>query len=222
MVYTEPGPEMSVAAAGRVVSPPSRLLKNGAGAWVAICGSRVEPVGTVLPCWRMAVAGRTTTPDGAVIVYGSVLPWRGIVRQAPDLVEPGESYADAFVRLLAQQVADVQALMAEYSDHTVVWAGDFNQGREGPNYGGSAAGRVALAAALGNIGPAAWNTGSAHAKSGMCAIALICGPAGVVVSGVERIEPRALSDRAGCVVSFGDGAGPSRGANSGSGIANGG
>lgn len=204
MVYTEPGPELSVAAVGRLTSPADRPLSNGAGAWVSISGDGVAPVGAALPYRRMAAVGRTRTPDGAVVVYGSVLPWLGIVRQAPDLVELGETYAEAFARVLVEQVADVRGLIKEFPNATVVWAGDFNQSLVGANYGGSTAGRTALRAAFAGLGFTAWNAGSPHAKAGMSAIDLVCGPVGAVGRGVERIAPDGLSDHAGYIVTIDD------------------
>ena len=139
---------------------------------------------------------------GSVVVYGSVLPWLGIARHAPDLVQPGETYAAAFARVLDEQVADVRGLVEQFPEELVVWAGDFNKSLEGPNFGGSGAGRAALQAALDGLEFRAWNAGSPHASAGMCAIDLVCGPAGVRVEDVDVIEAGGVTDHAGYVVSL--------------------
>lgn len=204
MVYTEPPPSMSVPTAGRVSSPCERDIAGGSASWIAVCGAGVEPVGAPLPFSRMAAVGRVRTSAGSVIVYGSVLPWRSVARQAPEMVLPGEGYADAFVRMVAEQCADVRALLQQFPLDLVVWAGDFNQSLDGPNHGGSERGRAQLAGALGDLGFVAWNRASRHADVGMCAIDLVCGPCGRGVGSVEVIDPGGLSDHAGYIVEIGD------------------
>jgi hypothetical protein len=68
-------------------------------------------------------------------------------------------------------------------------------------FGSSRAGRDALVATLGELGMVAWNETGAHAKPGLSAVDLICGPCDVVPTASGRIDPEPrgvrLSDHAG-------------------------
>ena len=83
----------------------------------------------------------------------------------------------------------------------MVWAGDFNHTLSGPLWGGSAARRDLLENALASIGYSARNESAAHAKPGMQAVDLICGPADWTVPAQGRIDPSRdgveMSDHAG-------------------------
>jgi endonuclease/exonuclease/phosphatase family metal-dependent hydrolase len=168
--------------------------------WAAIVGPTVEPLPFEIPYERMAVAARVTVGNARVIVYCAVLPWLAVKNHAPDVVLAGEDSLAAFARALAEQCADVIALRDRFGDR-VVWAGDFNQTLSGPLWGGSEARRGLLAQALASIGYSAWNERAAHARPGMNAIDLICGPADCSVAAQGRIEPARdgleLSDHAG-------------------------
>jgi endonuclease/exonuclease/phosphatase family metal-dependent hydrolase len=86
----------------------------------------------------------------------------------------------------------------------MIWAGDFNQSLDGSNLVGSKVGRDLLGEALDHLGFDAWNRSQDHAKQGLLAIDLICGPRDLAVRSVERIDPcphgEWLSDHAGYVV----------------------
>lgn len=200
MVFTEPGPERSATGPGRVSSEGIRDLPRGSGAWVTIEGEGAAAVGAPAPPMRMAATAEVSVAGERVVVYGSVLPWRGIRTHAPELVLPGESAMTAFERVLAEQVADVRALVERYPGALVVWAGDFNQSLIGPNFSGSSEGRRLLGEALDSLGFVAWNAEAAHAAEGLCAIDLVCGPRVRPVVAVERIAPGRESDHAGYVV----------------------
>lgn len=135
----------------------------------------------------MAVAAVAETPRGAFVIYGSVLPWGQ--QHAPELARDGESSLASFVRVLRDQVADIEELRRGHPQHAVIWAGDFNQHVHGPDRGGSRAKREALEAALVRLGLVAWNGAAAHAKPGMHAIDLICGPPEIDVRAQGRIDP---------------------------------
>jgi len=136
---------------------------------------------------------------GASSSTGGVLPWISIRSHAPELVLEGEAFIDAFDRVLRAQKDDLLRLRAEGA--SVVWAGDFNQSLRGPNWGGSTAGRDALCARLAELGMVAWNAEASHAREGMCAIDLMCGPADLVLLAQGRIDPVRggvrMSDHAG-------------------------
>ncbi len=196
-VLTEPPPTF-VAGPGVVTSPALRPGPNGPEAWVAIVGATVEPAPLDAPYERLGVAARVT-PGGSLVVYGGVLPWLSIRSHAPELVMEGETFPDAFARVLAAQRNDLLALRSLGA--SVVWAGDFNQSLRGPNWGGSTAGRDGLRSSLAELGMVAWNADASHAREGMCAIDLICGPADLMVLAQGRIDPVRedvrMSDHAG-------------------------
>ena len=193
MVLTEP-PATVLAAAGVLASPP-----GGHGSWVAIQGRQVQPLDFKTPYDRMAVAARVGTNNAQIIVYGAVLPWTAVKIHAPDLVRAGEDSFGAFKRVLQAQVNDIVELR-KLGD-PVVWVGDFNQSVEGANFGGSSQRRDLLNQTLKTLNMVAWNGAAAHAKPGMCAIDLICGPEQQTVTAPGRIEPMVngvtMSDHAG-------------------------
>jgi endonuclease/exonuclease/phosphatase family metal-dependent hydrolase len=203
-VLTEPPAALSVSAAGVVASPAGRVSGDRLEAWVAIVGSRVEPIDVELPYTRLAAAAHVGIPGHPLVVYGSVLPWRAATHQLPDLALPAESAADMFERFLMSQANDVRALQENHPEAMIVWAGDFNQSLDGSNTGGSNRGRALLSETLEGLGLEAWNRRSNHAVGGLCAIDLICGPREHPVSEIVRVDPapngRRLSDHVGYVV----------------------
>lgn len=194
LVLTEP-PASVMAGPGTVISPPGRH-----GSWVVIQGRHVQPVELPIPYDRMAVAARVGTTNGAqIIVYGTVLPWTAVTRHAPDLVRSGEDSLAAFKRVLEEQANDILAL--KQLGDPVVWVGDFNQSVQGANFGGSTQRRDLLTCTLKFLNMVAWNANAAHAKPGMYAIDLICGPQQQTVTASDRIDPSmdgvTMSDHAG-------------------------
>lgn len=187
-----------------VASPVKRVGNGELEPWIAIAGSSVTPLGReTIPFEGLAVAALAELDGIPTIVYGSVLPWRQIARQAPELA-PDESYAEAFERILDEQVADLMRLRSRYPGHMLVWAGDFNQSLSGPNLTGSRAGREGVSSALERLDLVPWNANSPHSKSGMCTIDLICGPSLGRAPHTELIpthmDGRRLSDHLGYLV----------------------
>lgn len=197
-VLTEP-PALFTSAPSVVTSPARRQGPSGVEPWIAIVGGCVEPGPLATPYEHLGVAARVATAGRNLVVYGAVLPWLSIRSHAPELVLEGEAFIDAFDRVLRAQKDDLRRLRAEGA--SVVWAGDFNQSLRGSNWGGSTRGREALSRCLAKLGMVAWNAGAQHARDGMCAIDLICGPADLVVLAQGRIDPVRegvrMSDHAG-------------------------
>ena len=183
-------------------APPLRQGGNGPETWVAILGPVVTAVNIDVPFERMAVAASTRIDGIEVVVYGSVLPWNAAPTQAPMHALAGESSEKMFARTLAEQEADVRALQSAFPPALIIWAGNFNQSFTGPNFGGNNRKRSLLVSSLERLEMSAWNTNAPHAKEGMCAIDLICGPADLEVT-VERVstvhDHVVLSDHAGYV-----------------------
>ena len=98
----------------------------------------------------------------------------------------------------------ITASQLRFPQRIVIWAGDFNQSLSGPNLTGSTLGRRQLRAGLARLNLTAWNGGAPHAKAGMSAIDLICGPELSRAPRMELIpthdEGRRLSDHVGYVV----------------------
>ena len=189
-----------------VTSPACRPSRVGGEAWVAVVGKGATPIEPLPPYESLGVAARFDVSGESIIVYGTVLPWRAAPRQALDLVQAGETADDMFQRVLREQVRQIETLQQASPGALVLWIGDFNQTLEGPNYGGSRAARRSLHDALGSLDMTAYNSSSQHARPGMCAIDLICGPASRLGSDrpVGSINPidegRRLSDHAGYYV----------------------
>jgi hypothetical protein len=97
VVLTEPGPRYR-SGPGVVTSPPARRQSRAAEPWVAIVGSRVEPVPLDVPYERLAVAARVSVGERAFVVYGAVLPWLAVTHHAPELALPGEDFAAILFR----------------------------------------------------------------------------------------------------------------------------
>ena len=196
-VLTEP-PRTYVSEPGCVVSPALRDGPGGLESWIAIVGPAVEPCELEIPYEHLAVAARVPG-DPSVIIYGTVLPWLAVCRHAPYLVRPGEGYADVFARILDAQRRDLARLGSQAD--ILVWAGDFNQSLDGPVRGASQKGREAVQACLDELGLTAWNATAPHAREGLCAIDLICGPAEHIPRAQGRIPPEhddvRMSDHAG-------------------------
>lgn len=85
----------------------------------------VEPV-LDIPYRRLAAAARVAVSGRSMIVYGTVLPWLTVAHHAPEVVAAGETSFDTFVRVLKEQVGDIEELRRHHG-LPVVWAGDFNQ-----------------------------------------------------------------------------------------------
>lgn len=205
-VLTELPAALSVPDSGRVVSPVERMGRGGPEAWVGIVARGVQAVDPATPYERMSLVALAEVDGEQVVVYGSVVPWMHAIDQAPYLARDGESSDDLFDRVLAEQVADVARLHTAFPDHTVVWAGDFNQPISGSNSGFSDRRRARLVEALGTLGLHAWNHESPHAKPGAHAIDLVCGTRVRPMLSVEVVEPvidgEKLSDHAGYVVTI--------------------
>ncbi len=201
LLLTEVSTARSDANADLVVSPAERHGSFGNEAWVSIHGFGVEPVEPRLPYAGMAVAAKLMVDEAQIVVYGSVLPWLAIGHHKPGLLLTGESSSDAFSRVLREQAKDVFELQQRFPAAFVLWAGDFNQRLEGPNYGGRTSSRTELESALSALRMQAWNRLSGHAQPSMCAIDLICGPVDRQPRSISRIDPfdgsSALSDHAG-------------------------
>ena len=204
VVRTEVPARMSTPKEGIALSPAQREGDSGMEAWVSIAADRCHPLRPELPFERMAVAAQVIFENDPFLIYGSVLPWPNAIHQAPYLARPGESPIELFARVLREQVNDMADMRKRWPDHTLIWAGDFNQTLSGPNRVGSKKGRQLLFDALAELDLVAWNKDSAHANPWLHAIDLICGPSCRRPRRVERFEPTFdggdLSDHAGYLV----------------------
>ena len=114
-------------------------------------GARWVAIASVFPFTRTiatrdpvrTVAGMIETPLGALIIYGTVMPWH---------TDPGPSGdSRSWVehhRVLPEQAAEWEALRASHPGVHVCAAGDFNTDVGGPHYYGTKRGRAALVEGL--------------------------------------------------------------------------
>ena len=136
-----PGPEY-----GSVATSGSDRKQSSGEQWTMIW-SRLpvlsqeptsDPIRTV--CVRLA-----TKSSGPILVYGTVLPWRGDVRWSP------LRGAAAFVHALEAQQEDWRHLRQKYPDDLLCIAGDFNQELGLKSYAGSVLGKASLRQTLENV-----------------------------------------------------------------------
>lgn len=133
-----PGDEFrAVATSGsdRQQSPGER--------WTMIW-SRLPIVGVETTCdpIRTACARIAAAEGPAMLVYGTVLPWRSDRRWLP------AAGGAAFVQVLAEQASDWRRLREKYPDDRLCIAGDFNQELGDRTLAGTAPGRTELRRAL--------------------------------------------------------------------------
>lgn len=188
-------------------SPSERPGGRGGESWVAIVGDELQPVGSEeIPYQHLAAAATAAETSGhRIAVYGSVLPWNAARSQAPDVYGSEErAFEHVFDRALQQQVEDVEYLQDEFGRDNVFWAGDFNHPLVGSLQGFSRHASDAIVNALDDLGMVAVNRDAEHAMTGIHAIDLICGPAGLnyglPVSSMPGHEGRPLSDHRAYVV----------------------
>ena len=94
-----------------------------------------------------AVCVEVAYPDGALLVYGSILPWDGCKGPDSDSPKWEEHY-----RAIEWQARDWLRLRREFPDHSLITGGDYNQNRDGARWYGTRKGREMLGAALSDAG----------------------------------------------------------------------
>jgi len=133
---------------------------------------------------------------GSLQVLSSVLPWRSCGSDWP-----GDSLAD-------KQETAIESLRPVLTSSTTVWGGDWNQAFEGPEYVGTAYGRVTITSLL-EEARLALTTGQLESASpGHASIDHIAVPADWRVTSANAISARAslrrLSDHDAYVVEVSD------------------
>jgi len=203
IVVTEPGPGFRERHPRALVAPESRLGSKKPESWVAILADSLEAVSLDIPYKHLAVAGTTTIQGQSILVYGSILPWLSARSQAYDVY--GSTYRpfiDVFTSALGQQVSDLRRLRAQYPDHHLIWAGDFNHTLAPPFVNNQAS--AMIKDALRGLGLRAFNATAPHREPGWHTIDFLCGPQHFVDQIAETACPelkgKALSDHRSYVV----------------------
>jgi len=205
-VITEPGPHFTRRHPEAVMSPGGRPDTGDDESWIAVLGSGIQPLHTDrIPYRRLAVAASKDVSGQQVAIYGSVLPWNAARSQARDVYgEQPRHFKDVFDLAIEEQVQDVLRLQEQFGHLCVFWAGDFNHPLVGPLRGFSGHARARIDEALQTLGMIALNRTSGHAKSGVFAIDLICGPSSLNHGTPEDSYPfakgRSLSDHRAYVI----------------------
>jgi hypothetical protein len=83
-----------------------------------------EPADVTLSDPERTIVARILTPTGALVVYGTVMPWNGDKGRMGE--RPGARGWSEFYRVAPQQIAEWRALQARYPDAALCVAGDFN------------------------------------------------------------------------------------------------
>ena len=178
VVITEPGPHFARRHPNAVLSPTGRPGAGDEESWIAVLGSGLQQLHRdKIPYSRLAVATSKDVSGREFAIYGSVLPWNAARSQAPDVYgEHPRRFEGIFDLALQEQIQDVERLQEKFGQPCVFWAGDFNHPLAGPLPGFSGHARARIDEALQTLGMITLNRKSGHAKSGVCAIDLICGP----------------------------------------------
>lgn len=144
-VLTETHDDLDLSASHRAIHSEQRYRTPG-GRWTTIWTSRplIERLPTSDP--TRCVAVRLDAADaGELIVYGTVLPWKG---DAGPLAESPARGWDEFHRVVPAQGREWTALRKRFPEATLVVAGDLNQDLGGKHYYGTKACRALLNAEL--------------------------------------------------------------------------
>jgi len=205
-VITEPGPHFTLRYPKAVMSPNERSCTGDEESWIAVLGNGLQVLhAEEIPYRYLAVAASKDISGRRIAIYGSVLPWNAGRSQAPDVygTQP-RTFNEVFDLALQEQIQNIETLQNEFGRHNVFWVGDFNHPLEGPLRGFSRHARTRIDEALQTLGMTAFNRTSRHAKSGLCAIDLICGPStldyGIVEDSYPVAKGNPLSDHQAYVV----------------------
>ena len=140
---TETHDDLVLGDAYHVLATAQRPHGRAGGRWVAIAST--FPITRAIPTRDpiRTVAALIETPLGALIVYGTVLPWH---------TDPGPSGdSRSWVehhRVLPEQAAEWAALRAAHPGAHLCVAGDLNTDLDGAHYYGTKRGRAALVEGL--------------------------------------------------------------------------
>ena len=128
-------------------TPPAPRRPDPDERWVSIWSRwPMRPTG-LPPDPRGAVSAIVRTPDGPLLVYGTVLPW------ANDKGDDGDARMwQVHYQQIELQSQDWQALRRRYPTVPLVVAGDYNQDRDGSGWYGTHHGRQLLTDALDTAG----------------------------------------------------------------------
>jgi endonuclease/exonuclease/phosphatase family metal-dependent hydrolase len=141
-ILTESHPDFSPGASYDLITHSAAAQdRERGGCWVAIWTKRelsATPLTLDKEPERSAGIRLVRTDGRSVLIFGSVLPWRGDTRHSEF------RGATAFTRSLVLQSADWDAARKAHPNDALCIAGDFNQELSGSNLVGTRIGRVAL------------------------------------------------------------------------------
>lgn len=148
-VLTETHDELDLSPSHVALHSEQRYATPG-GRWTTIWTSLpvIERLSTGDP-QRCVAARLDGGKAGAIIVYGTVLPWNGDI--GPDAHRPAQGWEE-FYRVVPEQGREWAALRQRYPDATFILAGDLNQDLGGRHYYGTKACRALLVSELAKAG----------------------------------------------------------------------
>lgn len=147
-VLTETHDELSLLPTHGSVTTVQRPTGRRGGRWTAIW-SRWPLAGVVVDHPVRTVAALVAAPAGALLVYGTVLPWGA--DPGPDPVNPAKGWSE-MDRVLPLQLAEWRRLKATHPGVPLVVAGDLNMNLGGPHYYGTKRCRETLLAGIEDLG----------------------------------------------------------------------
>jgi hypothetical protein len=208
LVLTETNDALALPAPYVAVSSDQRPTAAAGGRWVTIWSR--------LPARQLATNDpvRTAAAElaGAIVVYGTVLPWHTDPGPTPADAAPAPNWSE-FMRVTALQGAEWRALRDRNPDSLFIVAGDLNQSLGAQHYYGTQAGRQLLRDCLMQAGLTCLTDGE-HLPQGLLRHPLIdhicaAAPAGEVIEGEDwvgwegaREGTSRLSDHSGVAVTL--------------------
>lgn len=133
-----------------VFSPPHPDRRPEHERWAAIWSRwPMTPIEDPPPHRRGTVAAIADTPDGPVVIYGTVVAWAN--ERNHDDGSPARMW-EVHLAELDRQAAEWAAIRARHSGVPLVVAGDFNQDRDGSGWYGTRTTRDRLTSGLERAG----------------------------------------------------------------------
>jgi len=147
-ILTETHDDLSLAPSHTAIHSLQRQTGRTGGRWVTIWSS--FPIGDCLHVndKERTVAALIDTPHGALIVFGTVLPWHSDRGKHPTGTKV-RNWSEHY-RVIDEQCEDWAALRRRHPGAALCVAGDLNINIGGPHFYGTVRGRRAISAAIGH------------------------------------------------------------------------
>jgi hypothetical protein len=145
-ILTETHDDLTLAPSHTAIHSLPRPTGRQGGRWVTIWSSFPIRDRLRVNDEERTVAALIDTPHGALIVYGTVLPWHSDRGKHP--IDTKVTNWSQHYRVINEQCAEWAALRRDHPSAALCVAGDLNLNLGGPHWYGTARGRSAIYAAM--------------------------------------------------------------------------